>query len=678
VAERLKQAKQGAYRLDDARSALEPGQLKGFPKNTEVEAILTFAADGETGRLVAQTAASPNAVTIRERHSLVELPKLNSGFTPRRADPRIGVFTVDFYDFATPFTEPVERQFIARHRLTRRDPKAEVSEPVAPIVYYVDPAAPEPVRAALVEGASWWARAFEAAGFKNAFKVEVLPDDADPMDLRYNVIQWVHRSTRGWSYGSSVIDPRTGEILSGRVTLDSLRARQDALIGAGLLTGEPPTGACAAGAGPGAEHLAGLDPTVEPAAMVLARIRQLSAHEVGHTLGLAHNFAASACGRASVMDYPAPLVKIRDGHSLDLTDAYARGLGAYDLLAIRYAYAQFPDPADEAKKLNQIVRQGVADGLLFLSDSDARPAGAAHPLASLWDNGDDPVASLRHEMKVRAIGLERFGLDNLAGGAPLSDLEARLLPLYLHHRYQLQAAVKTLGGVRYTYAVKDGDGIRPSSVAIVEPAERQRAALDAVLETLDPKVLVLTDRVLDLIPPQAFNRPDGTAERFTGKAGLVFDPVAAAVTAADFAVSGLLNPQRAARLADSHSRNPIAPGFGDVVFALVKKTWDEPPGAGRRSSVAQAVQWLVVTRLIGLASDEAADPGVQAVASHALASLAHRIETASGGRGAPPISDPHAWAVALEIRRFLNRPDPPHQRAAPSPSPPGDPIGGRG
>ena len=252
-------------------------------------------------------------MTVRQRHSLVELPPLNSGFTPRRADPRVGVFTVDFYDFATPVTEPVERQFIARHRLIKKDPKAEVSEPVAPIVYYVDRGAPEPVRSALVEGASWWAEAFEAAGFKNAFKVEVLPDDADPMDLRYNVIQWVHRSTRGWSYGSSVIDPRTGEILKGRVTLDSLRARQDALIGAGLSTGEPPPGACAAGLGPGPEHLAGLDPTVEPAAMVLARIRQLSAHEVGHTLGLAHNFAASACGRASVMDYPAPLVKIRDG-----------------------------------------------------------------------------------------------------------------------------------------------------------------------------------------------------------------------------------------------------------------------------------------------------------------------------------------------------------------------------
>jgi acetamidase/formamidase len=678
VAERLKQAKQGAYRLDDSRSALEPGRLKGFPKNTEVEAILTFSTEGETGRLVAQAAAAPGAVTLRQRHSLVELPPLRSGFTPRRPDPRVGIFTVDFYDFATRFSEPVERQYIARHRLVKKDPKAEISEPVAPIVYYVDSAAPEPVRSALVEGASWWARAFEAAGFKNAFKVEVLPDDADAMDLRYNVVQWVHRSTRGWSYGSSVIDPRTGEILKGRVTLDSLRARQDALIGTGLSTGEPRAGACAAGLGPGVDHLAKLDPAGGLEAMVLARIRQLSAHEVGHTLGLAHNFAASACGRASVMDYPAPLVKIRDGKTLDLSDAYASGLGAYDLLAIRYAYAQFPDQASEAKRLDEIVERGADLGLLFLSDADARPAGAAHPLANLWDNGDDPVAELRHELKVRAIGLEQFGLDSLAAGEPLSDLEAKLLPLYLHHRYQLQAAVKTLGGVRYSYAIKDGATVRSSSVAAIEPADRQRAALDAVLETLDPGVLMIPDRLLALIPPQAYNRPDGIAERFAGNAGRVFDPVAAAVTAADLAVSGLLNPERAARLTDFHARDPKAPGFGDVVAALINKTWTSAPADGRAGAVARAVQWLVVTRLIVVASDQAAAPSVRAEAAHALSSLDQRIGRTVRDGGLTSVQDSHAWAVAREIRRFLDRPDPTHQRATPPPSPPGDPIGAGG
>jgi hypothetical protein len=525
-----------------------------------------------------------------------------------------------------------------------------------------------------VEGASWWAKAFETAGFKNAFKVEVLPDDADMMDLRYNVIQWVHRSTRGWSYGSSVIDPRTGEILKGRVTLDSLRARQDGLIGAGLATGAPPLGACAAGAGPGAEHLAGLDPTAQPLAMIIARIRQLSAHEVGHTLGFSHNFAASACGRASVMDYPAPLVKIRDGNTLDLSDAYAKGIGAYDCLAVRYAYAQFPAGADESKRLRDIIHKGISEGLLFLSDDDARPATSAHPLANLWDNGDDPIASLRHEMKVRAIGLERFGLDRLRVGAPLSDLEAALLPLYLHHRYQLQAAVKTLGGARYTYAVKDSDAVRPSPAATVETPQRQRAALDTILETLDPKALVLPDSLLALIPPLAFNRPNGSAERFTGNTGPVFDPVAAAVTAADLAVRGLLNPERAARLIEFHARDANCPGFDDVVAALVKKSWEDAPAEGRAGDIARAVQWLVVTRLIELAGNDKADPRVGAVASYALGSLARRLENRPQRQGADP-SAAHAWAVAAEIKRFLVRPDATHHRALPKPSPPGDPIG---
>ncbi len=264
---------------------------------------------------------------------------------------------------------------------------------------------------------------------------------------------------------------------------------------------------------------------------------------------------------------------------------------------------------------------------MFLSDRDARPAGAAHPLASLWDNGDDPVASLRQAMKVRSIGLERFGLDRLADGAPLSDLGAKLVPIYLHHRYQLEAAVKTLGGIRYTYAVKDGDTVRPSSIAPVEPAERQRNALDAVLECVGAKALVLPDRLLDLIPPPAFNRPEGTAERFAGKTGLVFDPVATAVTAADLAVSALLNPERGTRLIAFHGRDSRVPDFEFVVAALVKKTWDDAPRQGPEGTVAQAIQWLVVTRLIGLAGDEAADPRVRAVASYALGSLAQRIET---------------------------------------------------
>ena len=673
VADRLARTKQGRYRVDDSRSGLDRAGLKVFPKNTEVEATLTFATDEEPGPLVSQTAPAGRSITVRERHSLVELPDLNSGYTPRKLDPRVGVFGIEFADFATPTGTPIETRWISRHRLIKKDPAAKVSEPVAPLVYYVDRGAPEPLRSALVEGASWWSKAFESAGFKDAFKVEVLPEGADPMDVRFNVIHWVHRSTRGWSYGSSVTDPRTGEILKGVVTLDSQRARQDALIGAGLV---PSTSGCGMMM-PSPDYLAAGDPSSDLSGMILARIRQLSAHEVGHTLGFAHNFAASTYGRGSVMDYPAPLVKIKDG-KLDLSDAYARGIGAYDEFATRFAYSQFPIGWDEAKELARIVESGVADGMLFLSDDDARPPGAAHPLASLWDNGDDPVAMLRHEMEVRRIALANFGLGNIPEGAPLSDLEAKLLPLYLHHRYQLQAAVKTLGGVYYTNAVKTDKGPNPPRVAEVVPGPRQREALNAVLNTLDPKELLIPTTILDLIPPTAFGHDGGTAELFTGRTGPTFDPIAAATVAADLALSGLLNPQRAARLVEFHARDESNPGFHEVLDKLHMRLWiwTDDPAEPRVVAIQNAVKHLHATRLMELAANEAATPQVRALVSNGLGAIVTRINVS--GFGQNPVSTADDGAIRNEITRFFARPDATHRRTEPLPAPPGDPIGSPG
>ncbi len=465
VVDCLRQSKQGGYRLDDSRSAFYFERTKGFPRNTEVETTLTFTTEEDPGNLVSEVTPTPSAVTVREHHSFVELPALDGGYRPRRLDPRVSSFGITFNDYATPISAPIEKRWIARHRLVKKDPAAAVSDPVAPIVYYVDNGAPEPIRSALVEGASWWNEAFEAAGFRGAFQVKVLPEEADPMDLRYNMINWVHRSSRGWSYGGSVVDPRTGEILKGNVTLGSLRIRQDYMLGSGMVPQSAESAAtpdmhadhfaCDFGALPELDYLADLDPASDAVAMSLARIRQLSAHETGHTLGFAHNFAASTYGRASVMDYPAPAVGVKDGH-LDLSDAYGTGIGAFDKFSVTYAYAQFAPGADEERELQKIVAGGIAGGMLFISDEDARPAGAAHPLASLWDNGADPVATLRHEMEVRRVGLSQFGLGSIPDGTPLSMLEAKLLPLYLHHRYQLQAAVKTVGGLSYTLLGEDG------------------------------------------------------------------------------------------------------------------------------------------------------------------------------------------------------------------------------
>jgi hypothetical protein len=679
VADRLRESNQGQYRLDESRSAVYLPHTKAFPKNTEVEATLTFTTEGQPGPLVRETVPTPQSLTVREHHSLVELP--GEGYTPRRLDPRVGVFAVEFYDYASPFTEPIEKRWVVRHRLQKRDPEAAISEPVKPIVYYVDNGTPEPIRSALVEGASWWAEAFEAAGFRNAFQVKVLPSDADPMDVRYNMINWVHRSSRGWSYGGSITDPRTGEIIKGNVTLGSLRIRQDYLIGTGLTpvfesgargTGAPWSECELQGATTDTDYLAQLDPSADAGRMSLARIRQLAAHEVGHTLGLAHNFAASTYGRASVMDYPAPLVEIRNG-KLDLSNAYAVGIGAYDKFAIKYAYAQFPRGADEAAELEKIVSEGVRAGMLFISDADARPAGAAHPLANLWDNGSDPVAQLRHEMEVRRIGLRQFGLGNIPDGTPLSLLEAKLLPLYLHQRYQLQAAVKSVGGLYYTYSVKTAAGATsPAEVQQIVPAARQREALAAVLDTIKVEELTLPPRILALIPPRAFGYEGGTQELFEKRTDPAFDPVAAATIAADLAVSALLEPHRAARLNEYHALDPANPDFIEVATALVERTWRSPvPADSYQSAVRRGVQSLVVTRLMDLAANADASPQVRAIATAHLRGLLNDAAASTRDEA----TNAHLAATHDDIERFLARPAEPRKRTPPLPVPPGDPIG---
>jgi hypothetical protein len=669
VAERLRTTEQGKYRLDDTRSALYLDRTKGFPKNTEVEATLTFTTDEEPGRFVRQTTPDPSAITLREHHSFVELP--DAAYKPRRLDPRAPSFGVEFYDYASPISEPIEKRWISRHRLEKKDPAAPLSDPVTPIVYYVDNGAPEPIRSALVEGASWWNQAFEAAGFRNAFQVKVLPIDADPMDVRYNMINWVHRSTRGWSYGGGITDPRTGEIIKGNVTLGSLRVRQDYLIGIGLTpaysAGDGGAGACLLGMTSEDDYLAQLDPSADVTAMALARIRQLAAHEVGHTLGFAHNFAASTYGRGSVMDYPAPWVDIRDGR-LDLSNAYAVGIGAFDKFAAQFAYSQFPAGADEGQQLEAILERGVASGMLYVTDADARPANAAHPLASLWDSGGDPVATLKHEMEVRRIGLSTFGLRNIPVGTPLSELERQLLPLYLHHRYQLQAAVKSLGGVYFTYAVRTAKGPNPARVAEVVDPSQQRAALGAVLSALSVDELRIPARILDLIPPPAFGYGGSTAEPFARRTDPVFDPVGAATIAADLAITPLLQPARAARLTQQSARDPRVPGFSSVITQLVGATWRAhvpPDGYGR--AIQREVQSLAATRLMDLAANADASAQVRSAATAGLREILGITKARA--------SD-HAAGTRDDIERFLRRPDATQKRTAPLPAPAGEPIGG--
>ncbi|MGD9588620.1 MAG: zinc-dependent metalloprotease [Pyrinomonadaceae bacterium] len=668
VADRLNQARQGTYNFDESRSAIYLPNTKGFPKNTEVEATVTLSTNAEPGPLVRDVTPTAKHVTVRQRHSFVELPDNN--YKPRKFDPRTGSIPTSFYDYGTDINEDLEKRWILRHRLEKRDPNSATSEAIKPIVYYVDNGAPKAIQDALIEGAAWWNQAFEAAGFRNAFQVRVLPPDADPMDVRYNVINWVHRSTRGWSIGSSVVDPRTGEIIKGDVTLDSQRARQDFLLGEGMIPAyRASENACEFGMLPDADYLMAAQAADELTAMSYARIRQLSAHEVGHTLGFSHNFAASTYDRGSVMDYPAPMVEIKNG-KLDLSKAYAVGIGSFDKFSTRYAYAQFAPGANEERELERIVAQGLADGMLYVSDQDARPAGAAHPLANLWDNGSDPVAMLKHEMQVRRIGLDQFGLQNVPDGSPLSELENRFLPLYLHHRYQLTAATKVIGGAYYTYAVRSGRG--PASAVEIVPAARQREALQAVLDTLHPEALVIEDRIMKLLPPVAYGYNSGRSERFAKRTSPMFDEIGAAEIAAELAISGLLEPNRAARLIAYNARDRANPHFSDVVTALVKSTWGAlVPADAKQAAVQRAVQSLTAARLMDLAANDRAQPQVRAVAVDALRALLASLKRPIVNRDIGI----HNRATANDIERFLARPAEPRKPATPLPAPPGDPIG---
>ncbi len=682
VIEQLARQGQGDFQLDPSRSAIYLPNTRSFPENTEVEATLTFTSSAP-GALVSGVAATGGAVTLRQHHSFIRLP--DDGYRTRIADPRIGVNGPTVYDYASPIDEDMRIRWAARHRLQKRDPGAEPGEAVEPIVYYVDPGTPEPVRSALIEGASWWADAFEAAGFIDAFRVEVLPDGVDPQDIRYNVIHWTHRRTRGYSYGNSVVDPRTGEIIRGVVNLGSLRLRQDYLLGQGLVSPFPggimsEDGAAAlerwdSGAAAGAHYdgcdlsgapdigyLSQVAPGSDAVEMALARVRQLSAHEVGHTLGFPHNYMASAYGRESVMDYPAPLVEIDAQGDLDLSNAYLQRIGKYDKLSTNWLYREFPTDTDEVAALNAIAQQGIADGLIYMSHRNNNFIGAGHPYASVWDNGSNLVDHLKHEIGVREIGLARFGADVIPSGEPHSTLELVLLPLYMHHRFQLRSAVQSLGGADYRYATK-GDGQVPFRIV---DGEEQRDALETVLSTLAADFLALPEAVVRMIPPPAYRYGDG--EVFPGYTELLFDPFAVAEAAAALTVGEVLNPQRMARLVVYGSMGDY-PDLEEVVDRVIDVTWGVP---GRDSEYQQRVleitQRVVAEELMRQGSSAANPATVRAV-------LADRLERIASELEAPGPPSPHERLVAADIRRWQSR----TQNTVPGdvlPLPAGDPIGG--
>ncbi|SEP45480.1 zinc-dependent metalloprotease [Mucilaginibacter sp. OK283] len=605
IADRLNDANQGNFGFDDSRSAVYLPNTKSFPYNSEFEATITLAGKGK-GYEISSVTPDANAVTVRMHQSFIKLP--DDGYKKRNFDPRSGFYDVDYMDYATPIDEPIMKRMLTRHRLEKKDPTAAISEPVKPIIYYVDRGAPELVRNALIEGAGWWNQAFEATGYKNAFQVKLLPEDADPMDIRYNIIQWIHRSTRGWSYGASIDDPRTGEIIKGQVSLGSLRDRQDFLIAEGLV--QP--------------YEDGKPTSDKMMKMALARLRQLAAHEVGHTLGLQHNFTASVNGRASVMDYPPPVISLNADGTIDLSKAYRTGIGEYDKRAILYGYQDFAKGTNEDEALKGIITETIKQGFLFISDDDARPAGSAHPQAHLWDSGTNAADELNRLMVLRKHVLDNFSEKAIRQDAPMATLEEVLVPMYLIHRFQAEAASKMLGGLYYTFALKnDGQTI----TKFVPPAEQWKA-FNALMGTISPDALALPEKLIEKIPPRPIGYPR-TRETFKSHTGLTFDPMAAAESAAAATLSFMLQPERAARLVEYQSRDNAQPGLLPVLNKLVAQTWKAPQPAGYKGELQRLVNNLALRQILTLAATTSAPESVRGIALLQIDDLKKWMKTAA-------------------------------------------------
>ncbi|GMN08734.1 zinc-dependent metalloprotease [Croceitalea sp. MTPC9] len=642
VSARLQSSKQGSYSLDKSKSALAFDRTKAFPKNVEFDVILTFKGQPK-GNYIRSVTPNSSLVTVAQHHSLIELP--DDGYQKREFDPRCGSYPFSYYDYATPVQEPILKRFITRHRLEKKNPNAAISEAVEPIIYYLDNGTPEPVRSALLDGGRWWNQAFEAIGYKDAFQLKILPDDADPMDVRYNVIQWVHRSTRGWSYGSSITDPRTGEIMKGHVSLGSLRIRQDFLIAQALMNK------------PFAERDDNYQPMLE---MALARIRQLSAHEIGHTLGFSHNFAASTNGRASVMDYPHPQFKL-NGNEIDFSDAYAVNIGAWDKVTVAYSYSDFPK-GSEKEGLNSILKDAQNAGLRYISDQDARPMGGAHVLAHLWDNGKSASKELGDVLKTRETGIANFSIDNIRKGEPNSVLEDVFAPLYFFHRYQTEAVAKVIGGLNYNYTVK-GDG--QQTVSILDRAT-QEDALNSILMTLDASQIAIPRKKLSLFPPRAIGYGK-SRESLKGKTGVSFDALSAPETAADMTLGLLLHPERASRLIQQKATDSDNLGLQEVLDELVKKTINKSVKDSYINEVQQNINFRVLFHLMNLASHKDVHPQVNAIANQTIRELSRKI-------GSAALNNPIKAEMVRRINTFYAHPEQFKVIAAPK-IPDGSPIG---
>ncbi len=643
VANRLERSKQGSYSIDKARSAFNLERIKAFPKNVEFDVILTFKGKPKDYNIKSVT-PDASSLTVGQHHSLVELPDNN--YKPRVYDVRSGAYPMSYMDYATPVNKSIVKRYIYRHRLEKKDPNANVSEAVEPIIYYLDRGAPEPIRSALLEGASWWNQAFEAIGYKNAFQVKMLPVGVDPLDLRYNVIQWVHRSTRGWSYGGSISDPRTGEIIKGHVSLGSLRIRQDFLIAQALQA-------------PYANNDTDDQFALE---IALARMRQLSAHEVGHTIGFTHNFAASTNNRSSVMDYPHPKLQVKD-NKIDFSNAYTKSIGDWDKVTVAYAYQDFKN--NEEQNLQNILNTAFDKGMRYISDADARPKGSANAYAHLWDNGNDIIGELENVLEVREFSIKNFSEDNIKSNQPYSVLEDVFVPLYFYHRYQTEAVSKMIGGLDYSYSIK---GDKNNKMKTID-RKTQKEALHTLMKTIDVNTLAIPSSISNLFPPRAIGYPR-SRESFKSNLGITFDPFGAVATASNMTFELILNPQRVSRVYVYKSMDKDQLGLDELFETLVQHTFKKSHKNTYHQELQNIINEQLLNNIFDLVADDNLYPQVSALSLYHLNELSQWLSSIKTNNQQKIIND----YFAKQIYNFIKNPKKNPKKNTPK-IPDGSPIG---
>jgi hypothetical protein len=396
--------------------------------------------------------------------------------------------------------------------------------------------------------------------------------------------------------------------------------------------------------------------------LALARLRQLAAHEVGHTLGLAHNFAASTDDRASVMDYPHPLIFMNAQAETDFTQAYDVNIGEWDKRTILYGYQDFADDVNEQEELEKILSENKQLGLKYISDQDARPIYGAHLTGHLWDGGASVIEELERMIGLRQKALANFGRDNIPDGTPMADLELVLVPLYLSHRYQAEAVSKIIAGIDYSYAVK-GTG-ENENTKMVDPTQ-QEAAIKVLLKTLNPEFLTLPESIITLLPPVPIGYRRGR-EHFKIRTGLSFDPITAAEVSAGTTLSFMLDGQRMSRLFEQHARDGSRLSVADYLDQLASEFSKNVRNSTKlEKAIAEAVEAQFIFHLIGLAADGSSHHQVSGLARQKLLDYQYGFDGASGG---------HSTAILAKINEFLADPSK-YERPEILPMPDGSPIG---